>query len=138
MGELRNCPNCNSLFLKTNLRDVCENCYKTEQKQFDVVYNFIRKSENRMATMDQIVTATDVDEDLIIKWIRSGKLRVAGLPNLGYPCDSCGTLIQKGSVCPNCATNIKQDLYKAEEEKRRIQELRKKDRTYFLEGNKRK
>lgn len=65
VGDERNCPTCNSLFVKTNLRDVFENCYKTEQKQFDAVYNFIRKSKNRMATIDEIVSATDVDEELI-------------------------------------------------------------------------
>lgn len=137
MGEIRNCPTCNSLFVKTNLRDVCENCYKTEQKQFDTVYSFIRKSENRMATIDEIVTATEVVEELIMKWIRNGKLRVSGLPNLGYPCDKCGTLIQKGSICIDCSTGLRKDLYKVEEERRRIEELRKRDKaTYFLDDKK--
>ena len=138
MGDLRNCPTCNSIFVKTNLRDVCENCYKAETKQFDTVYSFIRKSENRMATIDEIVTATEVVEELIMKWIRNGKLRVTGFPNLGYPCDKCGILIQKGSICTDCSTGLKKDLYKVEEEKRRIQELRKRDRaTYFLDDKKR-
>lgn len=137
MGDIRNCPTCNSIFVKTNLRDVCENCYKAEQKQFDKVYNFIRKSENRMATIDEIVTATEVVEELIMKWIRNGKLRVTGMPNLGYPCEKCGTLIQKGSICSDCSTGLKKDLYKVEEEKRRIQELRKRDKaTYFLDNKK--
>ena len=138
VGELRNCPNCNSIFVKTNLRDVCENCYKLEQKQFDTVYNFIRKSDNRKATMDEIVSVTEVEEELIMKWIRNGRLRVTGYPNLGYPCEQCGTLIQKGSICTNCSTNLKADLYKVEEEKRRVQELRKRDRAYFLDEKSRK
>jgi flagellar operon protein (TIGR03826 family) len=139
VGDLRNCPNCNSLFVKTNLRDVCENCYKVEQKQFDLAYNFIRRSENRKATMDEIVTATEVDEELIMKWIRSGKLRVTGFPNLGYPCEQCGTLIQKGSICTDCSTGLIKDLNKSEEEKKRIQELKKRDRaTYFLDDKSRK
>lgn len=137
MGDLRNCPTCNSIFVKTNLRDVCENCYKAEAKQFDIVYSFIRKSENRMATIDEIVSATDVVEELIMKWIRNGKLRVSGLPNLGYPCNKCGTLIQKGSICTDCSTGLKKDLSKIEEEKRRIQELRKRDKaTYFFDEKK--
>lgn len=137
MGDIRNCPTCNSLFVKTNLRDVCEACYKEEQKLFDKVYAFIRKSENRKATIDEIVEAMEVEEELIMKWIRNGKLRVSDFPNLGYPCDACGTLIQKGKICDQCATNLKKDLHKDETERRRIQELRKKDKaTYFLDGKK--
>ncbi|WP_088041564.1 TIGR03826 family flagellar region protein [Bacillus sp. EAC] len=132
MGDLRNCPICNSIFVKTNLRDVCESCYKVEQKNFDKVYNFIRKRENRKATILEIVEATEVEDELIMKWIRNGKLRVSDFPNLGYPCDKCGTLIQKGSICSDCSTGLKKDLLKVEEEKRRIQELRKRDKATYL------
>ena len=132
MGDLRNCPICNSVFVKTNLRDVCESCYKVEQKNFDKVYNFIRKRENRKATIQEIVDATEVEDELIMKWIRNGKLRVSDFPNLGYPCDKCGTLIQKGSICSDCSTGLKKDLLKVEEEKRRIQELRKRDKATYL------
>jgi len=132
VGDLRNCPICNSVFVKTNLRDVCESCYKVEQKNFDKVYNFIRKRENRKATIQEIVDATEVEDELIMKWIRNGKLRVSDFPNLGYPCDKCGTLIQKGSICSDCSTGLKKDLLKVEEEKRRIQELRKRDKATYL------
>ena len=41
-------------------RDICEVCYKEEEKQFENVYKYMRKRENRAATMEQIVEATDV------------------------------------------------------------------------------
>jgi flagellar operon protein (TIGR03826 family) len=132
MSELRNCPQCNQLFVKTNLRDVCEPCYKIELKEFDVVYTFIRKHENRTATIPEIVNATNVDEEKIMKWIRNGKLRVADHPNLGYPCERCGSLIKKGNICDDCSSSIKMDLRKEEVEKQRINELRKREKaTYF-------
>jgi len=137
MGELMNCPECNQLFVKSNLRDVCESCYKIEVKEFDLVYTFIRKRENRTATIPEIVDATDVDEQKIMKWIRIGKLRVADYPNLGYPCERCGSLIKKGNICEDCSISIKRDLRKEEAERERIKELRKRDKaTYLFDGKK--
>lgn len=45
MAELMNCPNCGALFVKTNIRDVCEKCFKEEEVAFETVYKFIRKKK---------------------------------------------------------------------------------------------
>ena len=87
MAELMNCPNCGSLFVKTNLRDVCETCYKEEEQAFETVYKFIRKRENRTATIYEASEGTGVDEELIFKFIKTGRLELAQFPNLGYPCE---------------------------------------------------
>jgi flagellar operon protein (TIGR03826 family) len=120
--NLENCPNCGSLFVKNKLRDICENCYREEEKDFEKVYNFLRKRKNRMATITQIVEATGVKESLLIKFIKSGRLQLAQFPNLGYPCDRCGTLIREGRLCVNCSTDWNKQLemlQKEEEMKKR-------------------
>ncbi|MFD1736803.1 TIGR03826 family flagellar region protein [Bacillus salitolerans] len=129
MGELANCPICNSLFVQTEIHDVCRECYKNEEKLFQKVYDFIRKRENRMAKMPEVVEATEVDEELISKWIRKGKLKVSNFPNLGYKCERCGTYIQKGKLCNSCTMGIKSALTKLEEEEAKKKE--KSRRTYF-------
>lgn len=110
MAELMNCPNCGSLFVKTNLRDVCENCYKEEQLAFDTVYTFIRKRENRTATIYEVAEGTGVAEELIIKFIRTGRLRLAQFPNLGYPCQKCHTIIREGNLCDDCTKELRSEL----------------------------
>jgi flagellar operon protein (TIGR03826 family) len=120
--NLANCPNCGSLFVKNQFRDICENCYREEEEAFQKVYHFLRKRENRMATIAQIVDATGVKESLVIKFIKSGRLKIAQFPNLGYPCDRCGTLIRQGRLCANCSKDLNKQLemlQKEEEMKKR-------------------
>jgi flagellar operon protein (TIGR03826 family) len=117
--NLENCPNCGTLFVKNKFRDVCENCYREEEKEFEKVYNFLRRRENRMATMAQVVDATGVKESLLIKFIKNGRLKLAQFPNLGYPCDRCGTLIREGRLCTNCSTDISKQLETLQKEEER-------------------
>jgi flagellar operon protein (TIGR03826 family) len=108
--NLENCPNCGRLFVKNAFRDICESCYREEEEAFEKVYHFLRKRENRMATMAQIIDATGVKESLLIKFIKSGRLQLAQFPNLGYPCDRCGTLIREGRLCVNCSKDLNKQL----------------------------
>ncbi|MGP3561712.1 TIGR03826 family flagellar region protein [Geobacillus sp. BK01] len=119
MAELANCAKCGRLFVKHSIRDVCESCYREEERQFERVYAFLRRRENRTATMAQVVDATGVEEKLIIKWIRAGRLQLVHFPNLGYPCDSCGAMIREGRLCAKCLGQLQADLRRAEEEKER-------------------
>jgi flagellar operon protein (TIGR03826 family) len=122
--SLENCPNCGNLFVKSPFRDICESCYGEEEEAFEKVYRFLRKRENRMATMAQIVDATGVKESMLMKFIKSGRLQLAQFPNLGYPCDRCGKLIREGRLCANCSTDLNKQLetlQKEEEMKKRHQ-----------------
>lgn len=119
MAQLDNCPKCGRLFVKNQFRDICDVCYKEEEKLFEKVYNFLRKRENRTATLAQVVAATEVDEGLIIKWIKKGRIQLLQFPNLGYPCDKCGKLIREGRLCAECNQGLQQQLQKLEEERQR-------------------
>jgi flagellar operon protein (TIGR03826 family) len=133
MGELMNCPKCNALFVKS-LHSVCEKCRKEEELQFDKVYTFLRKKENRSATITEIAEGTGVNEDLIMKFVKEGRLRTAMFPNLGYPCDRCGTQIQQGKLCLACLDNLQQGLNIHELEKQKAEEKN----AYFLSSKNRK
>ncbi|KMY51853.1 TIGR03826 family flagellar region protein [Peribacillus loiseleuriae] len=125
--ELTNCANCNTVFVKSAFRDVCNACYKEEEVQFDIVYKYIRKAVNRTATMQQVVDATGVTEELLIKFVKKGRLRLSQFPNLGYPCEKCGTLIKEGRLCMNCTHSIRADLAAVEKEEQRRQEIAERD-----------
>ncbi len=133
MNELTNCPNCQTLFVKNQFRDVCESCYKKEEAIYNDVYQYIRKRENRTATMIQVVKATGVDESLLMKFIRTGKLRITSNPNLGYSCDHCGTLIREGRFCTDCMEELQADLLKHERDETLHKEIEERERqmTYY-------
>lgn len=130
MNELMNCPVCGNLFIKTPVQDLCKNCYEIEEQAFQKVSNFLRERKNRMATMLQVVEKTGVDQDLIIKFIRKGRIQLVQFPNLQYPCERCGAPIQKGTICENCIKELKQDLEIFEKEQARSQ--LEKQKTYYV------
>ncbi|MBA2874618.1 TIGR03826 family flagellar region protein [Thermaerobacillus caldiproteolyticus] len=128
--NLENCPNCGNLFVKSQFRDICESCYKEEEKQFEKVYQFLRKRENRMATMTQVVNGTGVKESLLIKFIRNGRLKLAPFPNLGYPCDRCGKMIREGKLCANCLKDLNQQIEKLQKEE--MKKKRQASTVYYV------
>jgi flagellar operon protein (TIGR03826 family) len=129
--ELVNCPDCGEIFVKNKFRDICDKCWKAEQNAYDTVSKFMKKRENRAATMLQVVEATGVPEKLILKFIKNGKLQIAQFPNLGYPCDKCGAIIRTGRLCESCAGKIKSDLQVHEHEELRKKEIANRTATFF-------
>ena len=117
MGELANCPKCNSLFVHTQLRTVCDKCFKEEEKDYETVYQFLRKRENRKAELDVVVEATGVSKELILKFIRQGRIMLSNFPNLGYPCEKCGKTIREERLCNDCKNDIHKQLNQIEQEK---------------------
>lgn len=110
MNEVVNCPRCNELYTKNAFRDVCPKCSRSEEELYQKTYSFLRKRENRAATMERIIEVTGATEGMIHKWVRKGRLQPAQFPNLGYPCDRCGAIIQKGKLCAGCLQEIDSDL----------------------------
>ncbi len=43
---LDNCPKCGSLFVRTQFRDVCEACYKEEEKLFEKCMRLFEKRKS--------------------------------------------------------------------------------------------
>ena len=137
MAELRDCPKCGAFFNYTGVRDICHKCASNEEEQYQVVYRFLRKRENRAATAERIEEATGVDKSTLYKWVRKGRLQPAMFPNLGYPCDNCGRLTQTGKLCERCVKEIKSGLrtFEAAQEFRENILINEKG-TYLAERNK--
>lgn len=125
MSQLQNCPRCDKLFVKS-LRDVCQDCFKQEEEDYQKVYQFVRKRENRMASIKEVEEGTGVEEKFIIKFVKQGRISVHSFPNLAYPCESCGRMIHEGRICDVCRGNINTGLDRIDSEKR-FTERRKRE-----------
>ena len=131
MPDLDNCPKCGDIYVKNNIRDICPKCFKQEEADYEKVYQYIRKKQNRTAQMDEVVEATGVEKSLIYKFIKKGRIKLAQFPNLGYPCAKCGSIIREGNLCTPCLTGIKTDLKQVEKEQERNEEIKKRNTTYY-------
>src|SRR5699024_8527218 len=98
MAELANCSNCGKVFAK-HIRDICDECFKKEEEDFETVYHFLKEQKNREATIQEIVEKTGVPETTIIKFIKNKRLRTSQFPKLMYPCEMCGKDILTGRFC---------------------------------------
>lgn len=84
--------------------------------------------------MLEVSNETGVAETDIIQFIKEGRLHLHHLPNMAYPCESCGREIQEGRICDTCSQGIQSTLKREEiekERKRRLNEREKqKNKTY--------
>lgn len=138
MAELANCKRCGDVFV-TSFRDICQKCYKEEETAFQTVYRFLKERKNREATIIEIVEATGIEEELIIKFVKEKRLTPKLFPNLAYSCDRCGKDITTGTICSACTEELKQDLFKFEEEERqKIERKEKEKESIYFSLNKHK
>ncbi|GAB2545233.1 TIGR03826 family flagellar region protein [Gracilibacillus alcaliphilus] len=134
MGELANCLKCDKVFVKIT-RSICPSCIEEEEKEFQLVYQFLKKRENRQATIPEIAEGTGVSEEQILAFVQAKRLNPAKFPNLHYSCSRCGNPIAAGAFCFNCQSELQSDLKKFEEiEKMNQKEERKRNRTYYTKG----
>jgi len=113
-NNIANCPRCGRVFAR-GARDVCVSCVKEIEREYERCVEFLR--EYRGATIQEVSEATEVSVKQITKFIREGRISLMNAPNLGYPCESCGTPIRTGNLCDDCrhkftkqAEQIQQEL----------------------------
>ena len=102
---LANCPECGKLYME-NPSKLCPDCYRIEEENEDKVAKYLRG--NRGASISEIHEATGVDEKIILKMIKKG--RITGDIQVEYPCESCGRPILEGRVCPECGRRVLEQL----------------------------
>ncbi|GAA4718644.1 TIGR03826 family flagellar region protein [Brevibacillus fulvus] len=109
LGQLDNCPRCDALFVRTT-RDVCPNCYREIEAEYEKCVKYLRKRENRSANIHQVSEATGVSVKQITRFIKEGRISLEGNPNLGYPCERCGIIIRTGNMCDSCMKELRREV----------------------------
>lgn len=116
--NLDNCPRCGKLFAK-NFRDICPVCIREIDKEYELCANYLREFKNSIIT--EVSEATGVTIKQITKFIREGRISIVNAPNMGYPCESCGTSIRENHICGSCRERIEKD------KKQMLQDLAKNE-----------
>ena len=102
---LANCRECGKLYVE-NPAKLCPECYRIEEENEDKVAKYLRG--NRGASITEIHEATGVDEKIILKMIKKG--RITGDIQVEYPCESCGKPILEGRVCAECGRRVLEQI----------------------------
>jgi flagellar operon protein (TIGR03826 family) len=128
--NISNCPKCGKVFAR-GMKDVCPACVKEIDNEYLLCANFLR--DNKGATLYELSEATKVSVKQITKFIREGRIYIYDAPNLGYPCEICGTAIREGGMCDDCRRRLTKDVeaLKEQERVRKEEEFsRKNSHTY--------
>ncbi|HOQ10643.1 MAG TPA: MerR family transcriptional regulator [Syntrophomonadaceae bacterium] len=102
--ELRNCSICGRLFAyQPGGRTVCSRCRDQEEEKYMVVRRYVR--DHPGATVFEVAEATGVDEELILQFLREGRLQSRGFVEV-VQCQRCGTYIESGKYCAKCLQEL--------------------------------
>lgn len=109
MLRFRNCPSCGALY--AGLGDVCPRCAARENEMFDVVKTYLETHPE--AVLEDVSDATGVDRQIVLRFIRSGRIIVGRPQTFGLFCERCGKAIATGLVCPECAAELSKHIREA-------------------------
>ncbi|GBF10533.1 TIGR03826 family flagellar region protein [Tepidibacillus infernus] len=107
VGKLSNCPRCGKLYV-AGVKEVCPACEKEIDQEYQRCADYLR--EHKGANIYELSEATEVTIKQITKFIREGRISIADAPNMGYPCESCGTIIQEGRLCNQCRGRLEHGI----------------------------
>lgn len=100
---ITHCNRCGRIYNRVR-RDICETCIVEENRAFAVVRGYLHDHPD--TTMEELVSATDIPEALVVSMIRDGRLILRDGPNLTYACAQCGRPTQVGRFCVSCTREL--------------------------------
>ncbi|MEW6546889.1 MAG: MerR family transcriptional regulator [Bacillota bacterium] len=110
MQDIRNCPRCGRVFVFGG-REICPSCVAEEEEQFERVRRFLRESPG--ATLEEVAEATGAPVELILSFLRQGRLiATEGLKGV-LACQRCGAPIDEGYLCPECSRELAREVGRA-------------------------
>ena len=106
-GKMKHCSSSGKVFVSINNARICMDCRAKEEEWEKAIVEFVR--DHPKSQIGEIVEATGVQEPVIRRMIREGRFVSSGA-DLYYPCEKCGSPIQKGQYCDKCQREIRDEL----------------------------
>ena len=103
LGNIGNCPRCGKIYA-VNPKGICPVCVVQVDEEYQRCADYLR--ENKQTNIYDLSDATKVTVKQITQFIREGRISIADFPNIGYPCESCGTPIPEGRLCKDCRDRL--------------------------------
>lgn len=106
--DVRNCKRCGRIYRYIG-QSYCPKCAKEIDEMFLQIRDYI--DENPDANVIEVSEATEIEEDIILMFLREGRLELKQ-PGLGLTCDRCGNPIKSGRYCDACTDEMKREFSK--------------------------
>lgn len=104
--NIKNCEKCGKIFNYIG-RNTCPECMEGEEKEFEVVRNYIKKHPG--CNMQEVTENTEVTPDKVLSFLREGRI-TGGVDSDELKCSSCGRTIPYGKLCQECQTNMGKEI----------------------------
>lgn len=112
MQNIRNCPECGKIFTYEGKRNLCPRCIETEEKKYALVRRYVK--DNPGASIQEVAEETEVEEELVLRFLREGRLHSKGLETaITTECARCGKQILTGRYCQDCLLKMTKELTRA-------------------------
>jgi flagellar operon protein (TIGR03826 family) len=110
--ELRKCPRCGNLFAYVAI-PICDKCLQKEEDDFIKVRDYLR--ENPMSGLKETSKDTNVSEDLILHFLKEGRIVATTAFGEILTCERCGKPINSGRFCEKCIMELRTGFYRPHE-----------------------
>lgn len=130
MADLKNCPECGRVFASQGGR-LCRNCMDEVDKDYAAVRKYVRK--NPGADVLRVAQATGVKEELILQFLREGRLISQGFVS-SLNCERCSARIDSGRFCARCLNELGrefQDVLPRVEQKEKEKSQKGRDKMHI-------
>jgi len=102
--NVRNCKKCGKIFNYIAGLPLCPACREASEAKFQQVKKYIQ--DNRGATVPEVASECEVDEQQIRQWVREERLVFAEGSVSGIGCEVCGVAITTGRYCDRCKAGM--------------------------------
>lgn len=109
--SIANCARCNRMYQKaTTNRKICMVCIQEEEEAFRLVHDYLH--EHPGADMASLVEGTGVEQGVIIRFLKEGRLAKLGdlVDGLAIDCARCGQPVNTGRYCASCTAEMEEAL----------------------------
>ena len=98
-----NCARCGALISAAG-KKLCPSCSRERDEQFSQVRDYVSRYPN--AGLPEVSRETEVPEKEVLRFLREGRLVSKSLALSTLKCRRCGEAIEKGRLCPRCASDL--------------------------------
>lgn len=98
------CPHCQMPFSQQRNEEICPNCAREGETQFQLIKEYLYAHPGASAT--ELVQQVGVTMRQIQHYLREDRLSVVGEGFTGLTCDLCGKAIKTGRYCELCEKDV--------------------------------